>query len=174
MPLVALVIVAVVLCVPGRLEACGIAALAVHCRKVHHRSRTQAALWEDLPPLVDALSIPVVANGDIFCMLWLVLIDVHHSDALLLIHVYAVVGSVQAMRTSSAFVRSLAATPPWRHAALCARVPPLRAFQGACCCALCACARCPVSIYTPSRKQAKAVSRGSRKRKPLAAVARTA
>jgi tRNA-dihydrouridine synthase 2 len=50
-----------------RLEACGIAALAVHCREVHHRSRTQPALWEGLPPIVDALSIPVVANGDIFC-----------------------------------------------------------------------------------------------------------
>lgn len=49
-----------------RLEACGIAALAVHCREPHHRSSRQPALWDELPALVAALSIPVIANGDVF------------------------------------------------------------------------------------------------------------
>ena len=48
-----------------RLEACGVAAVAVHCREVHHRSY-EPALWSELLPVVDALSVPVVANGDCF------------------------------------------------------------------------------------------------------------
>lgn len=48
-----------------RLEACGISALAVHCREPHQRSR-QPARWDELPAIVAELGIPVVANGDIF------------------------------------------------------------------------------------------------------------
>lgn len=49
-----------------RLQSCGVSALAVHCRQVHHRSHAQPALWDWLSPVVDALDIPVVANGDVF------------------------------------------------------------------------------------------------------------
>ena len=49
-----------------RLEACGVAAVAVHCREVQQRSRTPAR-WDELRPLVDALNVPVVANGDVVC-----------------------------------------------------------------------------------------------------------
>jgi tRNA-dihydrouridine synthase 2 len=48
-----------------RLEACGVTAVAVHCREVHHR-QYEPALWSEMVPIVDTLNIPVVANGDCF------------------------------------------------------------------------------------------------------------
>jgi tRNA-dihydrouridine synthase 2 len=41
-----------------RLESCGVAAVAVHCREVHQRSARTPARWHELRPLVDALCEP--------------------------------------------------------------------------------------------------------------------
>eukprot|EP00850_Spirogloea_muscicola_P006981 SM000034S12735 [mRNA] locus=s34:416346:417828:- [translate_table: standard] len=49
-----------------RIEACGVAALAVHGRRMADRPR-HAAQWPEIAHVVSALSIPVIANGDVFC-----------------------------------------------------------------------------------------------------------
>jgi hypothetical protein len=48
-----------------RLEASGAAAITVHCRQVQQRDR-EAADWQALRHVVDAVAVPVLANGDIF------------------------------------------------------------------------------------------------------------
>eukprot|EP00250_Pteridium_aquilinum_P035055 c8533_g1_i1 orf=134-1168(+) len=48
-----------------RLEKTGISAIAVHGRKVADRPRDPAQ-WDGIANVVSALSIPVIANGDIF------------------------------------------------------------------------------------------------------------
>lgn len=48
-----------------RIEKCGVSALAVHGRKVADRPRDPAK-WSEIADVVAALSIPVIANGDVF------------------------------------------------------------------------------------------------------------
>lgn len=48
-----------------RLEQAGAVAIGVHCREVHERP-VDNAHWEALAPVVSSLSVPVLANGDIF------------------------------------------------------------------------------------------------------------
>ncbi|KAJ3680346.1 hypothetical protein LUZ60_016624 [Juncus effusus] len=48
-----------------KIEKTGVNALAVHGRKVKDRPRDPAK-WEEIKDVVSALSIPVIANGDIF------------------------------------------------------------------------------------------------------------
>ncbi len=48
-----------------RLESTGISALAVHCRTVNERPKDRGH-WDYFEPIVRALSIPVILNGDIF------------------------------------------------------------------------------------------------------------
>ncbi|KAH6555966.1 hypothetical protein KP509_1Z213500 [Ceratopteris richardii] len=48
-----------------RLEKTGISAIAVHGRKVADRPRVPAQ-WDQISDVVSALSIPVIANGDVF------------------------------------------------------------------------------------------------------------
>lgn len=48
-----------------RIEMSGVSALAVHGRKVKDRPRDPAK-WSEIADVVSALSIPVIANGDIF------------------------------------------------------------------------------------------------------------
>lgn len=48
-----------------RIEKTGVSALAVHGRKVADRPRDPAK-WDEIGDIVSALSIPVIANGDIF------------------------------------------------------------------------------------------------------------
>ncbi|CAM9807321.1 unnamed protein product, partial [Discosporangium mesarthrocarpum] len=48
-----------------RLEKAGVCALTVHCRRLEDEPHTKAQ-WERLTPVVDALNIPVVANGDVY------------------------------------------------------------------------------------------------------------
>ncbi|KAL5753250.1 hypothetical protein ACOSP7_023429 [Xanthoceras sorbifolium] len=48
-----------------RIEKTGVAALAVHGRKVADRPRDPAK-WSEIADVVAALSIPVIANGDVF------------------------------------------------------------------------------------------------------------
>ncbi|XP_031095337.1 tRNA-dihydrouridine(20) synthase [NAD(P)+]-like isoform X1 [Ipomoea triloba] len=48
-----------------RIEKTGISALAVHGRKVPDRPRDPAK-WNEIADVVAALSIPVIANGDVF------------------------------------------------------------------------------------------------------------
>ncbi|XP_065876242.1 uncharacterized protein [Euphorbia lathyris] len=48
-----------------RIEKTGVSALAVHGRKVADRPRDPAK-WNEIADVVSALSIPVIANGDIF------------------------------------------------------------------------------------------------------------
>ncbi|RAL50604.1 hypothetical protein DM860_014546 [Cuscuta australis] len=48
-----------------RIEKTGISALAVHGRKVPDRPRDPAK-WSEIADVVSALSIPVIANGDVF------------------------------------------------------------------------------------------------------------
>ncbi|TXG60023.1 hypothetical protein EZV62_014596 [Acer yangbiense] len=48
-----------------RIEKTGVAALAVHGRKVADRPRDPAK-WSEIADIVAALSIPVIANGDVF------------------------------------------------------------------------------------------------------------
>jgi tRNA-dihydrouridine synthase 2 len=47
------------------IESCGVSAIAVHARYVPQRPRQKAHL-DLLPNIVSAVSIPVIANGDIF------------------------------------------------------------------------------------------------------------
>ncbi|GJP47339.1 hypothetical protein CLOM_g6546 [Closterium sp. NIES-68] len=47
-------------------ESTGISALGIHTRKVPHRPSMKAQ-WEALPAVVSSLSLPVIANGDVFC-----------------------------------------------------------------------------------------------------------
>ena len=49
-----------------RIEAAGADALAIHARYVPDRSNTSAARWALARPLCDALTIPTLANGDVF------------------------------------------------------------------------------------------------------------
>ncbi|RMX62609.1 hypothetical protein KXD40_008940 [Peronospora effusa] len=48
-----------------RLEDAGAHAVGVHMRQIDERPRDKAS-WEKLAPIVSALSVPVLANGDIF------------------------------------------------------------------------------------------------------------
>uniref|UniRef100_A0A2N9I7Y2 DUS-like FMN-binding domain-containing protein n=1 Tax=Fagus sylvatica TaxID=28930 RepID=A0A2N9I7Y2_FAGSY len=48
-----------------RIEKTGVSALAVHGRKVPDRPRDPAK-WSEIADVVAALSIPVIANGDVF------------------------------------------------------------------------------------------------------------
>ncbi|KAI5684402.1 hypothetical protein M9H77_05630 [Catharanthus roseus] len=48
-----------------RIEKTGVAALAVHGRRVADRPRDPAK-WSEIADVVDALTIPVIANGDVF------------------------------------------------------------------------------------------------------------
>ncbi|KAK9285088.1 hypothetical protein L1049_024273 [Liquidambar formosana] len=48
-----------------RIEKTGVSALAVHGRKVEDRPRDPAK-WSEIADIVSALSIPVIANGDVF------------------------------------------------------------------------------------------------------------
>lgn len=48
-----------------RIERTGVSALAVHGRKVPDRPRDPAK-WNEIADVVAALSIPVIANGDVF------------------------------------------------------------------------------------------------------------
>ncbi|XP_057957411.1 uncharacterized protein LOC131150591 isoform X3 [Malania oleifera] len=48
-----------------RIEKTGVSALAVHGRRVADRPR-DAAKWSEIADVVAALSIPVIANGDVF------------------------------------------------------------------------------------------------------------
>ncbi|KAG8642776.1 hypothetical protein MANES_12G120300v8 [Manihot esculenta] len=48
-----------------RIEKTGVSALAVHGRKVADRPRDPAK-WSEIADVVSALSIPVIANGDVF------------------------------------------------------------------------------------------------------------
>ncbi|KAF1325108.1 Trna-dihydrouridine synthase, partial [Globisporangium splendens] len=48
-----------------RLEQAGAVAVGLHCRQVHERP-VDDAHWEALGPVVSSLSVPVLANGDIF------------------------------------------------------------------------------------------------------------
>ncbi|CAI5730809.1 unnamed protein product [Hyaloperonospora brassicae] len=48
-----------------RLEDAGACAIGVHMRQVHERPRDKAS-WEKLAPVVSALSVPILANGDVF------------------------------------------------------------------------------------------------------------
>ncbi|XP_078444480.1 aldolase-type TIM barrel family protein isoform X1 [Wolffia australiana] len=48
-----------------RIEKTGVSALAVHGRKVADRPRYPAQ-WSEIAAVADALSIPVIANGDVF------------------------------------------------------------------------------------------------------------
>ncbi|KAF9351108.1 hypothetical protein BGX34_000798 [Mortierella sp. NVP85] len=47
------------------IEATGVKALAVHCRYRDERPRRERAHWDRLKEIVDAVSIPVIANGDV-------------------------------------------------------------------------------------------------------------
>jgi tRNA-dihydrouridine synthase 2 len=47
------------------LEQAGAMAIGIHARHVHERPMDDAH-WEALTPVVDALNIPVLANGDVF------------------------------------------------------------------------------------------------------------
>ncbi|AQK45022.1 Aldolase-type TIM barrel family protein [Zea mays] len=48
-----------------RIEKTGVPALAVHGRKIKDRPR-DLAKWDEIADVVSALSIPVIANGDVF------------------------------------------------------------------------------------------------------------
>jgi len=48
-----------------RLEAAGAQAIGVHMREIPTRP-SEPAMWERLKPLVDAVSVPVIANGDLY------------------------------------------------------------------------------------------------------------
>uniref|UniRef100_A0A5J6N951 tRNA-dihydrouridine(20) synthase [NAD(P)+]-like isoform X1 n=1 Tax=Cymbidium ensifolium TaxID=78740 RepID=A0A5J6N951_CYMEN len=48
-----------------RIEMSGVSALAVHGRRVKDRPRDPAK-WSEIADVVSALSIPVIANGDVF------------------------------------------------------------------------------------------------------------
>ncbi|KAK3004065.1 hypothetical protein RJ639_018596 [Escallonia herrerae] len=48
-----------------RIEKTGVSAVAIHARKVADRPRDPAK-WSEIADVVTALSIPVIANGDIF------------------------------------------------------------------------------------------------------------
>ena len=47
------------------LEKAGASAIVVHARRTQERPR-EPARWQELAPIVDSISIPVVANGDVF------------------------------------------------------------------------------------------------------------
>ncbi|KAH9572381.1 hypothetical protein CY35_02G146400, partial [Sphagnum magellanicum] len=49
----------------GGIEKTGVAAIAVHGRKVADRPRGRTQ-WDGVAEVVSALSIPVIANGDVF------------------------------------------------------------------------------------------------------------
>lgn len=48
-----------------RLEAAGAQAIGVHMRETHHRPR-EPAIWDRLSAVVDAVHVPVLANGDVY------------------------------------------------------------------------------------------------------------
>jgi tRNA-dihydrouridine synthase 2 len=48
-----------------RLEDAGAHAVGVHMRQIHERPHHKAS-WDKLAPVVSALSVPVLANGDVF------------------------------------------------------------------------------------------------------------
>ncbi|KAG0586632.1 hypothetical protein KC19_2G105100 [Ceratodon purpureus] len=48
-----------------RIETTGVAALAVHGRRVKDRTHRDPAQWDGIQEVVSALSIPVIANGDV-------------------------------------------------------------------------------------------------------------
>lgn len=48
-----------------RIEKTGVSALAVHGRKVADRPRDPAK-WDEIADVVESISIPVIANGDVF------------------------------------------------------------------------------------------------------------
>ncbi|CAH0513301.1 unnamed protein product [Peronospora belbahrii] len=48
-----------------RMQDAGAYAVGVHLRQIHERPRDKAS-WEKLAPIVSALSVPVLANGDVF------------------------------------------------------------------------------------------------------------
>ncbi|KAG7390608.1 tRNA-dihydrouridine(20) synthase [NAD(P)+]-like [Phytophthora boehmeriae] len=48
-----------------RLQDAGAYAVGVHMRQIHERPHDKAS-WEALAPVVSALSVPVLANGDVF------------------------------------------------------------------------------------------------------------
>ncbi|OWZ21413.1 TRNA-dihydrouridine synthase [Phytophthora megakarya] len=48
-----------------RLENAGAYAVGVHMRQIHERPHDKAS-WDRLAPVVSALSVPVLANGDVF------------------------------------------------------------------------------------------------------------
>ncbi|KAG0613157.1 hypothetical protein M758_6G080900 [Ceratodon purpureus] len=48
-----------------RIEKTGVAALAVHGRRVPDRTHRDPAKWDGIREVVSALSIPVIANGDV-------------------------------------------------------------------------------------------------------------
>ncbi|KAJ8575021.1 hypothetical protein ON010_g4190 [Phytophthora cinnamomi] len=48
-----------------RLEDAGAYAVGVHMRQIHERPHDKAS-WDRLAPVVSALSVPVLANGDVF------------------------------------------------------------------------------------------------------------
>ncbi|GBG27734.1 tRNA-dihydrouridine47 synthase NADP+-like [Hondaea fermentalgiana] len=48
-----------------RLEAAGAQAIGVHMRETHHRPR-EPAIWDRLRAVVDAVQVPVLANGDVY------------------------------------------------------------------------------------------------------------
>ncbi|XJO75485.1 hypothetical protein BDV3_006161 [Batrachochytrium dendrobatidis] len=50
-----------------RLEKTGISAIAVHCRFIHERPR-QPAHWDVFEQISNCISIPVIANGDLWTM----------------------------------------------------------------------------------------------------------
>lgn len=49
-----------------QMENCGISALGVHARYVPQRPR-EPAHWKLVKPVVEALSIPVILSGDVYC-----------------------------------------------------------------------------------------------------------
>lgn len=49
-----------------RVERAGADAVAIHARYVPDRSNTVPARWDAVRPLTDALTIPTIANGDVF------------------------------------------------------------------------------------------------------------
>mmetsp|Transcript_7896 Transcript_7896/g.24375 ORF Transcript_7896/g.24375 Transcript_7896/m.24375 type:complete len:409 (+) Transcript_7896:47-1273(+) len=47
-------------------QECGVSAITVHARNIAERPRDPAR-WKDLAPVFSAISVPTIANGDVFC-----------------------------------------------------------------------------------------------------------